>query len=91
MSTLSGENDGEIRHAFGWGIVFHKKKLVPSFLFISTYVPGWWSFYSIDARISYAEQKDATQPYIDRFVSSRLPKWLGYLERALKANNNGEG
>ncbi|KAI8521308.1 hypothetical protein Bbelb_010620 [Branchiostoma belcheri] len=40
---------------------------------------------------SYYTQKEETQPYIDRFVATRLPRWLAHLETALKANKGGQG
>ena len=52
---------------------------------------GRLAFHGIDPVASYFDQKEETQPYIDRFVSSRMPRWLSYFERALKANNEGKG
>ncbi|CAH1246668.1 GSTP1 [Branchiostoma lanceolatum] len=40
---------------------------------------------------SYYTQKEETQPYIDRFLATRLSRWLTCLETALKANKGGQG
>ena len=47
---------------------------------------GHDAWHAIDKQGSYASQKDATQPHIKHFVSTRLPKWLDLFESALIAN-----
>ncbi|XP_035669728.1 glutathione S-transferase P-like isoform X2 [Branchiostoma floridae] len=52
---------------------------------------GRLAFHGRNPVESYYTQKEETQPYIDRFVATRLPRWLTHLETALKANNDGQG
>lgn len=52
---------------------------------------GRLSFHGKNPVGPYLSQKEETQPYIDRFVSERLPRWLKFFERALTANNGGKG
>lgn len=42
--------------------------------------------HAIDTNGSYESQKKETQPFIDYFVSKRLPKFLSTFERALTVN-----
>lgn len=52
---------------------------------------GRLCFHGINPTQSYYPQKEATQPYIDRFVSERLPKWLKHFEALLCHNKGGKG
>ncbi|KAH3692805.1 hypothetical protein DPMN_194557 [Dreissena polymorpha] len=52
---------------------------------------GRLSFHGIHPQGPYLSQKEATQPYIDRFVSERLPRWMKYFERVLSNNQEGKG
>ncbi|XP_045168606.2 uncharacterized protein LOC123531584 isoform X2 [Mercenaria mercenaria] len=52
---------------------------------------GRLAFHGINQVGPYLSQKEETQPYIDRFVSERLPRWLKYFERVLASNNGGKG
>ncbi|KAJ8314316.1 hypothetical protein KUTeg_008877 [Tegillarca granosa] len=52
---------------------------------------GCLSFHGINPMASHKSQKEETQPYIKRFVTERLPRWLKYFESVLKENNGGEG
>lgn len=47
---------------------------------------GCTAWHAIDTTASYTSQQKETQPFIDTFVSERLPKWLTFFETALKAN-----
>ena len=47
---------------------------------------GCTAWHAIDTNGSYKSQQKETQPFIDTFVSKRLPKWLTFFETALKAN-----
>ena len=47
---------------------------------------GCTAWHAIDSSASYDSQKQATQPFIDTFVTRRLPKWLAFFEQALQAN-----
>ncbi|XP_045170005.2 glutathione S-transferase-like [Mercenaria mercenaria] len=52
---------------------------------------GRLAFHGIHNVGPYKSQKEETQPYIDRFIESRFPRWLKYFERALVANGGGKG
>ncbi|XP_052803818.1 glutathione S-transferase P 1-like [Mya arenaria] len=52
---------------------------------------GRLAFHGIYPTGPYATQKETTQPYIDRFLESRLPRWLQYFERLLKSKDDGKG
>lgn len=52
---------------------------------------GRLAFHGKDPKASYHTQKAETQPYIERFVNTRMRRWLEYFERALKYNNGGKG
>ncbi|KAL5006889.1 hypothetical protein ScPMuIL_015695 [Solemya velum] len=52
---------------------------------------GRLAFHGIDPVGSYYPQKKETQPYIDRFVKDRFPRWLKYFEKVLTANDDGKG
>lgn len=52
---------------------------------------GRLAFHAIDSTGSYASQKEATQPFIEKFAANRLPRWLKFFERMLLANNGGKG
>ena len=56
---------------------------------------GCHAWHAIDTNASYDSQKKETQPFIDQFVSRRLPRWLEAFEKALEANGGkhlvGEG
>ena len=47
---------------------------------------GSKAWHALDGEASYKSQAEATQPFIDTFVSKRLPKWLRFFEAALKGN-----
>lgn len=47
---------------------------------------GCTAWHAIDGEGSYASQAKETQPFVDQFVSKRLPKWLAFFEKALQAN-----
>ena len=47
---------------------------------------GCTAWHAIDTTASYSSQAKETQPFIDTFVSKRLPKWLQFFESALKGN-----
>ena len=61
------------------------------FLFVLFYYSGRLSFHAIESVGPYKSQAKETQPFIDKFVSKRLPTWFKYFERALSANNGGSG
>ena len=42
----------------------------------------------MDYNKGYTEQKEETRPFIDYYVSRRLPKWLNRFDTVLKENNN---
>ena len=52
---------------------------------------GRLAFHGIDHKAGYLTQKEATQVYVDRFLNTRLERWLSYFERVLKSNNDGKG
>lgn len=52
---------------------------------------GCKSWHAVNYNAGYAEQAEATQPFIDQFVSSRLPKWLAHFHRALLRNKSKSG
>lgn len=52
---------------------------------------GRSAFHGIHPVGTYLSQKTETQPYIDRFIEGRLPRWLKYFERILRLNNGGKG
>jgi hypothetical protein len=52
---------------------------------------GRLAFHGIYPVGSYSIQKEETQPYIDRFVDERFPRWMKYFERVLASNNGGKG
>lgn len=52
---------------------------------------GRLAFHGIDPTASYSTQKEETKPYLERFIKTRMPRWLTYFERALKFNNDGKG
>jgi len=52
---------------------------------------GRLAFHGIYPTGSYFTQKEETQPYIDRFLESRLKRWLSYFERVLTSNDGGNG
>ena len=47
---------------------------------------GHDAWHAIDHNGSYASQREATQPFIDTFLSKRLPRWLSTFESTLKQN-----
>lgn len=51
---------------------------------------GRLAFHGIHPVGSYKSQKEETQPYIDRFLENRYPRWLKYFERTLLTNNGGK-
>ena len=44
------------------------------------------AFHGKDPVASYSIQKEDTQPYIDRFVTTRLPRFLNHFEKILAHN-----
>lgn len=49
---------------------------------------GCKSWHAVNYNAGYAEQAKATQPFIEQFVESRLPKWLAHFHRALLRNRS---
>ena len=52
---------------------------------------GCKAWHAMDYNAGYSEQAEATQPFVDRFVEQRLPKWLAHFGRKLAQNNDGGG
>ncbi|XP_046580442.1 glutathione S-transferase P 1-like [Haliotis rubra] len=52
---------------------------------------GRLSFHGINPVGSYFGQEKETQPYIDRFLAERLPKYMKHFEKILAANDGGKG
>lgn len=48
---------------------------------------GCNAWHAIHANKGYTEQAEATRPFIDFYVSSRLPKWLNRFNQVLEINN----
>ena len=48
---------------------------------------GCKAWHALDYTAGYHEQAAATQPFVDRFVEQRLPKWLAHFARKLAQNN----
>jgi glutathione S-transferase len=51
---------------------------------------GCNAWHAIDANKSYGEQAEATRPFIEYFVNSRLPKWLNRFNTVLENNNKNK-
>ena len=49
---------------------------------------GCAAWHAIDYNGSYGEQAEATRPFIEHFVNSRLPKWVNRFNTVLKNNNS---
>ena len=49
------------------------------------------AFHPIDLHASYTSQKEEAQPYIKKFLESRLPKFLQFFEDSLRLNGGGAG
>ena len=62
-----------------------------TFIKVSSFHSGRLAFHGIDHKAGYLTQKEATQVYVDRFLNTRLERWLSYFERVLKKNNDGKG
>ncbi|XP_060064122.1 glutathione S-transferase-like [Ylistrum balloti] len=52
---------------------------------------GRLSFHGVNHIMTYFNQIEETKPYIERFVTERMPMWLKYFEKVLLANNGGTG
>ncbi|XP_046363920.2 glutathione S-transferase-like isoform X2 [Haliotis rufescens] len=50
---------------------------------------GRYAFHGIKPFESYFGQEKETQPYIDRFLAERLPKYMKHFEKMLAANDDG--
>jgi glutathione S-transferase len=49
---------------------------------------GCTAWHAIDYNKGYSEQAEATRPFIEYFVNSRLPKWLNRFNTVLESNNS---
>jgi glutathione S-transferase len=48
---------------------------------------GCNAWHAVDYNKGYSEQAEATKPFIEYFVTSRLPKWLNRFNTVLENNN----
>ena len=75
----------------GWLKFLLFKTFSCTFMKVSFFYSGRLAFHGIDHKAGYLTQKEATQVYVDRFLNTRLERWLSYFERVLKNNNDGKG
>ena len=49
------------------------------------------AWHPINKHDAYSAQKEEAKPTIAEFLEKRVPRWMGYFEDCLKANNGGQG